>query len=230
MLYRYGSNKLMGAGMDATLKPSRGSDRALNWFLWLALFWVFSYAVLTLRAQVEFGAAFEWLHEKRAVGVTVGALLFGAVLLVVQHVRDARARALLLLASVLPASLIVFAARSAFDVYVLGSTVVNEEINWTIVWAGYFGLALGAYLAVQHRSAVTRRSAIAEAIVPTTADYIWVVDALADELGDRPDGERLLADLRRRAGYLMADESDPAAVRHNARVRLVERLAERIEG
>lgn len=217
--------------MNMALSPSRSlPDRASNWLLWLAAFWVFSYAVLTLRAQVEFGAAFQWLHEKRAIGVTVGALLFGVALHFANRVRDPRARAGLLLASVLPASVIVLAARSAFNLYVLGTPAeLNDDVNWTIVWAGYFGLALGAYLAVQHRAATARAIAV-EAAAPVSADYAWVVDALADELADRRDTHLLVADLRARAGYLLADDGDPAAARHNARVRLVERLAERVEG
>lgn len=216
--------------MDVTLSPARGRpDRAPNWLLWLLLFWVFSYAVLTLRAQVEFGPAFEWLHEKRAIGVTVGALLFGVALHLAHHARDARARAALLLASVLPASMVVLAARSAFDIYVLGTPAeLTEDVNWTIVWAGYFGLALGVYLAVQHRSHAAARTRAAAA-APVASDYAWVVEVLADELAERRDAGRLIAELRARAGYMLADDADPRAARHNARVRLVERLAERIE-
>lgn len=217
--------------MNMTLSPSRNlPDRASAWLLWLTLFWVFSYGVLTLRAQVEFGPAFEWLHEKRAISVTVGALMFGAVLHVAGRVRDARARAALLLASVLPASVIVIAVRAAFDVYVQGeSPEISENLNWAIVWAGYFGLALSTFLAVQHRTSVSRAAAAAPA-AHAAADLAWVVDALADELAGQRDAGRILADLRTRAGYLLADDTDPAAVRHNARVRLVERLAQRVEG
>lgn len=217
--------------MDASITlPRARLDRGPGWLLWLALFWVFSYAVLTLRAQVEFGPAFQWLHEKRAIGVTVGALLFGAVLHVAQRVPNPHARAALLLASVLPASVIVLAARSAFDVYVLGTPPeLNDDVNSTLVWGGYFGLALGVYLAVQHRTAAAR-SIVAQAAAPAAADYAWVVDALADELADRRDAHLLVADLRARAGYLLADDDDPDTARHNARVRLVERLAERVGG
>lgn len=214
------------------------------------LFWLFTYALLSFRAEMALGDGFALLSGRRMLATSVGAALFGLVLgRIIMRPNASARRSAAIIATIFPASLAVLASRLLLDrLYYEQPLAVEDNIRWVLVWAGYFGLWVSASLAlnlhaqshVTHArvqavnrptSAAPRETEIGHrAECPPAEAWNWVVDALAVELAAVPPPERaaLVHSLASQAGYELADELDPKSRAQNARVKLVQRLIKRL--
>ena len=225
----------------------RGRDHSLPAWLIAAIFWIFTYSLFTYRANLRYGDEYLLVSAQR-LGVTlIGAGLFWLVLSNLIRVSGPKpAKPIAVIATILPASIVVLLAR-----IVLGELVENQvtefqrDMRWVLVWSGYFGLWISAALALHtaklaKASATAKQPAAAPALmIPqrrpvevSDASIAWVIDELADSLASMPVTKRgaILDRLESRAGYEIAEEQNPLAAQHNARIRLVRDLAVRSRG
>ncbi len=217
----------------------------------VGLFWLFTYVVLSFRAELLAGETFELVSGKRLLGTLAGALVYWLVVEWIATSWQSRPNPLVVIATILPASIAVLVARLGFDRFSGGADLLlTENLRWVLVWTGYFGTWVSIFLAYSmHREGWRSRLPaihIAPAAVPPFAsqaalwpaakqtpaeDWEWLIDALAGEMAAAPDARprELLQRLLDRAGYRSAEtELDPAALAQNARIDLVERLARRV--
>jgi hypothetical protein len=213
---------------------------ALQPLLFAALFWLFTYALLSVRAQMLLGEGFELLSARRLLGTSAGALSYWAVLAWMRRSRGGAApNPAAIVATILPATIFVLAARLAVEhLWYETPLPLQATLRWVMAWSGYFGLWVSASLAFQmHRGgrpaaafAGPAAAAAEPCAFPAGGDpeaWDWLVDACAAELAELPTGDRrgLAARLVAKAGYEQADDPDGAA---NARVALAGRIAARL--
>jgi hypothetical protein len=229
--------------MYAPLTPAaaRRPAPALQLLLFSALFWLFTYALLSVRAQMLLGDGFDLVSARRLLGTTAGALSYWTVLAWIRADRDGRpVRPAAILATILPATIFVLAACLAVEhLWYETPLPLQATLRWVMAWSGYFGLWVSASLAfqMQHAGRAQARACArpaAAAAPPVTspapsdpAAWDWVVEACAAELASlpAPDREALAARLVARSGYEQADDPGGGA---NARVELAARLAARL--
>jgi hypothetical protein len=228
--------------------PGHPIGRTLHISLVAALFWLFTFALLSFRTHMVLGDDFTLFTARRILAISAGAAVFGLVLSRITDVRRMpMAKLIAIIATILPASVAVLAARLLLDRLFYDQPLpLENNIRWVLVWAGYFGLWVSACLALNlhasSRSASTRSQVMqSQAPVslvshPATAELLahdpgnetweWLVDALAVELAAAPPRRRarLLEGLLAKAGYELADERDPDRLSREARVELVQRL------
>jgi hypothetical protein len=234
--------------MHGTLIAPAAAPQNARLAIWTGLFWMFSYGVLSTRAQLLAIDSSIWVSEMRVVAITTGALMFGALLWMIDRFAAQTRNPLLFVAATLPASLVILAIRLVME-HALSDAPLpfTDHARWMLVWAGYFGVGICAYLIVRTPPAAQVRLALlqepsavstargdtraAPAELADTDDWEWVLDALAQEMASGPPAHRmvLIQNLRARVGYEIADELG-MSLGHNARVRLVERLAARLSG
>lgn len=224
--------------------PSARSAPSLQPLLFAALFWLFTYVLLSVRAQMLLGEGFDLLSARRLLGTTAGAASYWAVLAWMRRGRGGlAANPTAIVATILPATIFVLAACLAVEHLWYESPLPLQAIlRWVMAWSGYFGLWVSASLAFQmHRTgraptALAGARPAAAAAPPMAspapsdpAAWDWVVEACAAELASLPppDREALAARLVARAGYEQADDPGGAA---NARAELAARLAARLAG
>ena len=225
--------------------PARRLDNALLQPARLAaLFWIFTYSVLTARGMLSDGGV-DLLDPLRFVATSGGALIYWLVLHWIGRMARgvSQSSVLPILATILPASIAVLAIRLAAD-WMLSETPspVEHSLRWVMVWAGYFGMWVSGALALRLQRAVPvkARAASAEAVALAACrtaqtasveqDALdWLVDACADHLAAAPQTTKaaLAAHLVASAGYDIADGYDEQA--HNMRVDLALSIAARLE-
>ena len=132
-------------------RPSVATGRRnANFFLAL-VFWAFTYALFTYRAQLRYGDAYELTNTIRLVSTAVGAGLYWLVLSrLIDGTRDRPGKPLAVLATILPASIVVLLARLLLDQ--MGATNPNGwpgDLRFVLVWGGYFGLWVSASFALR---------------------------------------------------------------------------------
>ena len=193
--------------MQTALHPHRALasfDRRRNANLLLALiFWGFTYALFTYRAFLRYGEAYEMVSTIRLVSTLVGAGLYWLVLTkLIDGTRDRPGKPLAVVATILPASIVVLLARIVLDT--MGAFNPNGlagDMRFVLVWAGYFGLWVSA-------SFVLRSNFNTEPLRPSTAIQLQakqvavarptqttltradVLDRLALEMATMPHAER----------------------------------------
>lgn len=218
-------------------------ERSLPTWLVAALFWAFTYSLFAYRAHLRYGDEYLLFSPQRFAGTLVGAGLFWLVMSTLIQVGGTKpAKPIAVIATILPASIVVLAARLLLAEFVDGQiTELQLNMRWVLVWSGYFGLWISAALAL-HTSRLARASAVARparpaALAPTIqtrrtaeaseASLEWVIDELAAAMASMPAAQsgQFLDRLERKAGYEIADSIDPWVLEHNARVRLVRELA-----
>lgn len=123
-------------------RPPIFTDRRNANFLLALVFLVFTYALFTYRAYLRFGAAYEETSTIRLLSIAVGAGIYWLVLSkLIDGTRDRPGKPLAVVATILPASIVVLLARVVLDQ--LGATNPNGfagDLRFVMVWAGYFGL------------------------------------------------------------------------------------------
>jgi hypothetical protein len=225
---------------SVTTLPARRA-LSLQRLLFSALFWLFTYVLLSVRAQMLLGDGFDLLSTRRLLGTSAGALAYWAVLGLIRTGRDGRpVNPAAIVATILPATIFVLAACLAVEhLWYESPLPLQATLRWVMAWSGYFGLWVSASLAFQiHRDSRTVAPAFAPASIagpapatrPAPADpaaWDWLVEACAAELAELPAPDRtaLVARLVAKAGYEQAD--DPGGVA-NARVELAGRIASRL--
>lgn len=121
--------------------PLSGDRRNANLLLAL-IFLGFTYALFTYRAYLRFGDTYQETSTIRLLSVVVGAGLYWLVLSkLIDGARDRPGRPLAVIATILPASIVVLLARVILDQF--GATNPNGfagDLRFVMVWAGYFGL------------------------------------------------------------------------------------------
>ncbi|MDQ8755149.1 hypothetical protein RCO27_02800 [Sphingosinicella sp. LHD-64] len=214
------------------------------------LFWLTSYAILSLWSALRIDGAIPMLSAPRFFGTLVGAF---ALWVIVTRLERTETRAfphpLAVIPAILPAALaVLLTSLVTYQVWPNHLIRFNDHLRWVMVWAGYFGTGLGLYLAcdiygrlrrahlaptdragapetisVPMTNQAMRTPARSGAVVPAD-DWDWLIDAIADEMAAAPEADRhvIAARLMSKAGYRMAD--DRLMPDHNMRLDLVERI------
>lgn len=200
-----------------TSLPRPASDYR-NANLWLALlFWAFTYALFAYRAQLRYGDAYELMSTIRLVSTGIGAGLYWLVLSrLIDGTRDLPGKPLAILATILPASIIVLLARVLLDHW--GATNPNGfagDLRFVMVWGGYFGLWVSASFALRVIPRVNFRSDLLAArnfgAPGQSAKAMFraeVLERLALEIASLPASERkvLMESFAAPTRYETADE------------------------
>lgn len=186
------------------------------------LFWAFTYALFTYRANLRYGDAYELISTIRLVSTAVGAGLYWLVLSrLIDGTRDRPGKPLAVLATILPASIIVLLARLLLDQ--LGATNPNGlpgDLRFVLVWGGYFGLWVSASFALRvlprlnfgaEFSAVRirqRRQATTKHRNANATARAEMLERLALEIASLPAADRkaLIGSFSVPTGYEVADE------------------------
>lgn len=215
--------------MQLALPSSRtpvATDRRNSNFLLALVFWAFTYALFTYRAQLRYGDAYELTDTIRLVSTAVGAGLYWLVLSrMIDGTRDRPSKPLAIVATILPASIVVLLARLVLDQ--LGATNPNGlpgDLRFVMVWGGYFGLwvsasfalrvmpklSLGTEATLQRLQAKHRVTARQNANAMFRAE---VLERLALEIASLPPAERriLVESFDVSSSYETADELDEYA-------------------
>lgn len=196
-------------------QPETAHRRNANVFLAL-LFWGFTYILFTYRAQLRYGDAYELIDTIRLVSTGVGAGLYWLVLSrLIDGTGDRPSKPLAVIATILPASIVVLLARLILDY--LGATNPNGvagDMRFVLVWGGYFGLWVSASFALR---VMPRLNFGAETKIAATARQnanavfrAEVLERMALEIASLPAVERkaLLESFAVPPRYETADELD----------------------
>jgi hypothetical protein len=120
------------------------------------LFCVATFALSAFRASLNPDTVFALFHPKRTLLIGAGALLFWAAIggTVGRRPGWATLRRLTLVG--LPGLALLFALASGWDILVTGETedMAARNLRWILLWCGYFGTGLAAWLALQYGAAL----------------------------------------------------------------------------
>ena len=147
----YSSNlQLMQHVLPSPRSPSTTGQRYANFCLAL-IFWAFTYALFTYRAQLRYGDAYEVTDTIRLISTGVGAALYWLVMSrLIDGTRDRPGKPFAVLATILPASIVVLLARVVVEQ--MGAANPNGlagDLRFVMVWGGYFGLWVSASFALR---------------------------------------------------------------------------------
>ena len=223
--------------MQTVLTPARPAAlfRTPNAVLAL-VFWVFTYGLFAYRSQLRFGAAAELFTVDRLVSTLVGAGIYWFVLSwLIDGTRNRPGKPMAVLATILPASIVMLLARVLLDHLVDRPLPgFHNDLRFVMVWSGYFGLWVSGSLALRllpepsiaSTALVVERPLVAPRLGESPKSWAIVVDWLADELKDMPSARKkeITARMFQRLGYDTADELD-AGTSHAEQARIVRRLA-----
>lgn len=186
-------------------------------------FWVFTYALFTYRANLRYGDAYELVSAIRLVPTAVGAGLYWLVLSwLIDGTKDGPSKPLAVIATILPASIIVLLARLLLDE--MGAANPNGfagDLRFVLVWGGYFGLWVSASFALrvmprlsfgtESPAAIQSRAASAARQGANGIARAEVLERLALEIATLPASERkaLLEAFAAPGRYETADELEP---------------------
>ena len=201
-------------------RPSAPSDRRhANFFLAL-VFLAFTYALFTYRAYLRFGDAYQETSTIRLLPIVIGAGLYWLVLSkLIDGTRDRPGKPLAVVATILPASIVVLLARVILDQF--GATNPNGfagDLRFVMVWAGYFGLWVSVSLllrtmnrSAQQPAAPGFKPVAAPAFASAPAVHrvrISPVERLSMEIAGLPDADRraLIQEFTIPLSYETADE------------------------
>ena len=217
------------------------SDRLV---LLAGLFWLFTYALLSIRAGMIPESVPALLSGRRLAAVTLGAAIFYAA---ARHlIRTAGGpRPMNILATIAVSVVAACIIRLGIDQWAFDNVMpVSYSLRWTLVWTGYFGLCLMGTLAHFEAQARAQRirfepvcAPVAEAAAVPVAQkadveaWDWLLDVLAAEIGARAPADRkaLVDHLSMNVGYEHADALLHEEEVQNARVRLARAVASRLE-
>jgi hypothetical protein len=194
--------------------------RNANFYLTLC-FWAFTYAIFTYRAQLRYGDAYELTNAIRLISTGVGAGLYWLVLSrLIDGTRDRPGKPLAVLATILPASILVLLARVIVEQ--MGAANPNGlpgDLRFVMVWGGYFGLWVSASFALRVMPRLNfgaetglRRLKTKQTSTPRQGNNALfraeVLERLALEIASLPAGERkaLIEEFTVPLSYETADE------------------------
>lgn len=210
--------------------------RRRHWAALLAiLFGAFTYALLTVRAELLLGGGYGLISIRRIIATAIGALICWSVLRwILPRATSGSGGVIAVIATILPASLLVLGARLLVDEIMSAPTQLQENLRWVMVWTGYFGIWISAALAFnlhrardmdsQVRSTAARSPATEDQLDTNLASWDWVADILTS----MPEASKtsLTFHLTAHAEYLASEGA--AGGMHDPRVILAFRIAERL--
>lgn len=120
------------------------------------LFGLTTFAISTFRASLNPDAVFEFFHSKRMVLLAAGALLFWIAIRKTSGRQPRWSTLRHLLLTGLPGLALLFALASGWDLVVTGETqdMTARNLRWILLWSGYFGTGLAAWMALQYGAAL----------------------------------------------------------------------------
>jgi len=196
-----------------------GTNVRRNSNLFLALvFWAFTYVLFTYRANLRYGDAYELLAIDRVVSTFIGAALYWLVLTrLIDGARNRPEKPLAVIATILPASIIILLVRVLLDQFNLGGpNGFAGDLRFVSVWGGYFGLWVSASFALRVMPRVNFK---AELIADPSLRRqngngiarAEMLERLALEVASLPAAERkaLLESFAMPIRYETADELEP---------------------
>lgn len=122
------------------------------------LFCVGTFAVSSFRASLNPDTDFDLYDPKRIVLVVAGAAVFWlAIRRADRHRSDLRGLGRIALVA-LPGLAVLFAIAVGWDVLIDRrlDDVAARNLRWILLWSGYFGTGVAAWLAVQYASALAQ--------------------------------------------------------------------------
>lgn len=125
------------------------------------VFCVSTYLISSFRASLNPENTFEWLDPKRIVLIASGAGVFWlAIRAAARRLADARGLVRILMV-VLPGMAALFGLAVGWDMLVERrfDNVAARNLRWILLWTGYFGTGLAAWLAVQYGAALAMAQA-----------------------------------------------------------------------
>lgn len=208
--------------MQLALPSSRSfaSDQRNSNFLLALIFLAFTYALFTYRAYLRFGDAYVEASTIRLLSITIGAGLYWLVLSkLIDGSRDRPGRPLAIVATILPASIVMLLARVILDQ--LGAANPNGfagDLRFVMVWAGYFGLWVSVSFLIrtmngpaQQRITSAVKPVAAPAFASTPAVHrarLSPIERLSLEIAGLAEADRraLIQEFTVPLGYETADE------------------------
>ena len=233
--------------MSATFAEPASDFRPHPILAMAAWFWVFSYALLTVRGALFYDDWSRFIDDNRLLAVTIGAAAYALVL---AKLRGGRRPTLSgVISCVALATVAIMIVRVSMD-RLMFEVPHSLEVHllWSLSWSAYFSLWVMGSIAFETESAMGRslaparpegrtiaaaaREARAKPISkPNEVDSIaLLIDAIALEVAELESCERdeLADNLLRLGGYEMAG-NDPWARSQSARARFVIGLAARLK-
>jgi hypothetical protein len=202
------------------------------------LFWIFSYALLSLRGVMLIGELSAFFSERRALAVSVGAVAYWMALKQLNSARSVSLREAI--GWILAATALVAIASVTIDQLSAAPAGLTQSFRWSLAWSGYFGLWVMGAIAfrtgaqtpvAEARLAAVRVAQARAARGATAADWEWLIDTITTEAAAelRPaDRVALARRLLNSSGYEQADALDAGAERAKARARVAARIAARL--
>ena len=128
--------------MQTVLTPaSRSAALRMPNAVLALLFWGFTYLLFAYRSHLRYGDAYELFALERVVSTAIGAGLYWLVLSwLIDGTRDQPRKAVSVLLTILPASIVVLLARVLLDQFIPRPDALATDLRFVMVWGVYFGL------------------------------------------------------------------------------------------
>lgn len=205
------------------------------------LFALFVFGVITFYATLNPTRDNPVFSDKRIMATMVGAFVYWLTIRAIAYRFGQSSREIIVatLSIGIPGAVVIFAVRTAYDVWMLDDLAGSLQLNvrWVLLWLGYFGAWVAGFFALvcyqgmrgaQAEAKCAAAAATSKPVAQVESDAVeFVLAALADEMAQQPRADRaaLATALLTRSGYQQADGDVAVA---NARVLLTQRLAARL--
>lgn len=147
------------------------------------LFCLSTFAISAFRASLNPDEVFDLYHPKRIVLIAAGALVFWLAIRGRAGARPGLPMLRRMALVGLPGLAVLFVLAMAFDIWVMHETanLAARNLRWILLWSGYFGTGLAAWLALSYGTALAEaeqqavdRLAIGEAQDEALDQGFWV--------------------------------------------------------
>ncbi|WAC24976.1 LytR/AlgR family response regulator transcription factor [Blastomonas sp. SL216] len=120
------------------------------------LFCLSTFVISAFRASLNPDTVFELFHPKRTLLIAAGALVFWTAISGTSGRRPGWATLRRLALTGLPGLAMLFALANGWDMLVSGEVqdMTARNLRWILLWSGYFGTGLAAWLALQYGAAL----------------------------------------------------------------------------
>lgn len=173
----------LAAGARSRLFNAQISSPGALLLILPAFFWILTYSMLSLRAQLHPDQQLDVLSGKRFLSTLVGALIYWFVLRLLHLTRERsfRDRAIFLVVAMLPAFPLLLGARMLFDRVIFTDvppTSLVQHVRWLVTWSGFFLAGIGTYLTLSsYRTINELRTSLPDLQTPPAAlgeDDLWI--------------------------------------------------------
>lgn len=144
-----------------------------------ALFCVSTFALSSFRASLNPETVFDLLEPKRIALILAGTAVFWLAIRRVDRRRADMRGLRRILKVALPGVAVLFVMALGWDLLLIHRTenVVARNLRWMLLWSGYFGTGVAAWLAVQYAAALAQAQAVQADDAPGASDIddgFWV--------------------------------------------------------